>query len=179
MNGRPAVFLDRDGTLIEDVGTLGDPARIRLFSTTISALRSLRSRFLFFVVTNQSCVARGEIALDDVCRVNAHLSLLLENSGIHIEQWYICPHERSDGCDCIKPNATFLNQAAREFDIDLSRSFVVGDHPHDALTGAEEGVRGVYVLTGHGSRHRRQLPPGIPVFEDIADAAAWILANMS
>ena len=179
MTDRAAIFLDRDGTLIEDTGTLGDPAQVCLFSDTVSALRALQDRFVFFVVTNQSCVARGEISMDDVLRVNAHLAALLENDGIYIERWYICPHERADDCDCIKPNATFLTQAAREFGIDLARSFVIGDHPHDALTGAEEGVRGVYVLTGHGARHLEQLPSGIPVCEGIADAAKWILANTS
>ena len=93
---RPAVFLDRDGTLIEDVGILSDPARIRLFSDTLLALAALQRHYLLFVVTNQNGIAKGLITQRQVEVVNGALDALLRQGGITIQQWYVCPHQRED-----------------------------------------------------------------------------------
>src|SRR5215831_17148723 len=95
---RPAVFLDRDGTLLEDLGYLGDPAKAVLFPETIPALRRLADRFLLFIVTNQSGVAKGLLKEEQVRRVNDRIRDLLAEGGIAIQETYSCPHERSDGC---------------------------------------------------------------------------------
>ena len=174
---RPAVFLDRDGTLIEDRGHLSSPDEVRFFSATIGALERLREDFLFFLVTNQSGVAEGLLTLEQVERVNAHVVSVLAEAGLTITATYVCPHRRGDGCHCIKPNPHFLHQAAEQYGIDLRRSFVVGDHPHDVELAKRAGAQGVYVCTGHGWKHIGELAENEVVVPDIRAAAEWIIAR--
>ena len=173
----PAVFLDRDGTLIEDNGWLRSEERVIFFPETISALQRLAPRFRLFIVTNQSGVAKGELTLGEAKRINAHVVQRLSESNIHIIAVYCCPHQRADRCACIKPNPFFLEQAAREHGLDLGRSYVIGDHPHDVELAQNAGATGIYVLTGHGLKHRAELRGGEVVMSNIATAVDWILAN--
>ncbi len=174
---RPAIFWDRDGTLIEDRGHLADPAEAVFFPETIDALRRLQDRYLFFIVTNQSGVAQGAITMDDAARVNAHVVGRLAGEGIEIAAVYVCPHTRADGCACIKPNPHFLHQAAKQFRLSLRDSFAVGDHPHDVELAERAGARGVYVCTGHGRKHLGELRGHEIVVPDVRAAADWILAH--
>ncbi len=173
--GRPAVLLDRDGTIIEDRGDLSDPSRAVFFEATIPALRRLAGRFDLFIVTNQSGVAKGAITAQDVERVNAHVLSRLSEAGIGIVAIYVCPHERRDGCRCMKPNPHFLIRAEDEHGIDLKRSFVIGDHPHDVEFARAGGATGIYVLTGHGLKHLEGIAEGTPVAAGIGEAAELIL----
>jgi L-threonylcarbamoyladenylate synthase len=176
--GRPAVFLDRDGTLIEDRDYLADPARLEWFPDTFRALRLLVPHFALFVVTNQPGIAQKILTLEEVVAVNRRLVDTLAHEGVRLEAVYVCPHERKESCRCIKPNEFFLREAAREHGIDLHRSFVVGDHPHDVHFARAGGAEGVYLLTGHGRQHREELGAGeTPVAESLLDAARWILAR--
>jgi histidinol-phosphate phosphatase family protein len=175
---RPAVFLDRDGTVIEDRGILAEPSDVVFFPDTVDALRRLQDRFLLFLVTNQPGVARGAITLEHVDRVNARVLSHLAEHGITITAVYVCPHQHSDGCSCIKPNPHFLHKAAAQYAVDLRRSFTVGDHPHDVEFARAVGARGVYVRTGHGEKHLPELPAGEIVVSGIAEAADWILASL-
>jgi len=172
---RPAVFLDRDGTLIEDRGFLGDPNDAVFFTDTIPALQRLRAAFELFIVTNQRGVAEGITSPADVERVNDHVVRLLRDAGVIIRAVYCCPHRREDDCECIKPKPFFLHRAEREHGIDLSRSFAVGDHPHDVELAVNAGAQGVFVLTGHGEKHRDELPPCSVVVPGIGEAADYIL----
>lgn len=174
---RPAVFLDRDGTLIEDRGHLSHPDDVVFFPQTVAALRRLQQRFLLFIVTNQSGVALGKVQTEDVERVNRHVQQQLEEQGVRIAAVYVCPHQRSDGCCCIKPNPYFLRRAEEQHQVDLERSFTVGDHPHDVAFARTVGARGIYVRTGHGQKHLDELPGSEIVVADIAEAADWILAG--
>ncbi len=171
-----AVFLDRDGTLIEDRGHLRSPDEAVFFPDTVPALRALQARFLLFVVTHQPGVGLGVIAREDVARVNEGVFGRLREAGIAIVAVYCCPHRRDEGCLCIKPRPFFLHQAARGHGLDLRRSFVVGDHPHDVALAANAGASGIYVLTGHGAKHRGELDPAVPVVSGIREAAERILA---
>ncbi len=175
---RPAVFLDRDGTVIEDRGVLAEPSDVVFFPDTVDALKRLQDRFLLFLVTNQPGVARGAITLDHVDRVNARVLSDLAEHGVTITAVYVCPHQRSDGCSCSKPNPYFLHKAAEEHAVDLRRSFTVGDHPHDVEFARAVGARGVYVRTGHGEKHLSDLPAGEIVVSGIGEAADWILASL-
>ncbi len=175
---RPAVFWDRDGTLIEDRGHLAEPSEVVFFQDTIHALRRLQDRFLFFIVTNQSGVAEGVISIEDVERVNAHVVAHLAEAGILVSAVFVCPHRRADGCACIKPNPYFLHGAAQQFQVNLRQSYVVGDHPHDVELARRAGARGVYVCTGHGSKHLDELRDDEIIVPDIAAAAEWILADV-
>ncbi len=173
--GSPAIFLDRDGTLIEDRGDLRDPGDVVFFSDTIVALLRLQEHFRLFIVTNQSGIGKGLITTAEVDRVNAHVVERLQQEGVHIEQVYCCPHRRDERCACIKPNPLFLEQAARDYGLDLVNSFTVGDHPHDVQLAEYAGAKGIYVLTGHGQKHRRDLPPNKIIVPGIREAAEWIL----
>ena len=170
----PAVFLDRDGTIIEDRGHLRSPSEVVFFPGTIPALRRLQKGFKFFIVTHQPGIADGTIQAAQVARVNDHVVTSLARAGIRIERVYCCPHRRSDDCECIKPKTYYLHMAAREFGIDLGRSFVIGDHPHDVEMARNAGATGIYVLTGHGTKHRSELPPGALVAADIGQAVQRI-----
>ncbi len=174
---RPAIFLDRDGTLIEDVGTLGCVEDIQLFSDTVEALLKLQKQFLLFVITNQSGISEGQLTLEQAGRVNQHLNDKLRRAGVVIEEWYVCPHRREDDCFCIKPKPGFVLKAQRDYGLDLNTSFVIGDHPHDALTANAQGVFGIYLLTGHGGKHLPELAMDRLVFHRISDAAEWIQNN--
>lgn len=176
---RAAVFLDRDGTLIEDVGILNDPSYVHLLPGVAEALLELQKTYTLFVMTRQPGVARGLLTLDQVKAVNARLDEMLRQRGVVIERWYVCPHSREDECPCMTPRPGFVLEARKEFNLDLERSFAVGDHHHDTLMANELGVLGLYVLTGHGGRHLSDLPADVLVFHRFPDAAEWILRHQN
>lgn len=174
---RPAIFLDRDGTLVEDRGDLGHPAEAQFLPGAIDALRALQGRFLLFIVTHQPAIAAGRLTCEQVDAVNASVVDRLGQAGVAIERVFVCPHERSQGCDCIKPRPHFLRIAERLHRIDLLRSYTVGDHAHDAELGRAVGATGVYVLTGHGLSHLGALSAGHIVVPSLADLPAAIAAD--
>jgi len=174
-----AVFLDRDGTIIEDRGHLRDPSQVVFFPDTFDALRRLQQQFLLFIVTNQPGVSEKTITREDVDRVNDHVVARLAEADVHITRVYVCPHARAEGCTCIKPEPYFLRKAARQYQIDLEDSFTVGDHPHDVALADGVGAEGIYVLTGHGTRHRTELPPDVCVAAGIREASLRMLAAKS
>ncbi len=174
---KAALFLDRDGTINEDVGNLGDPNSLLIIPGVISALKKMSRLYELFVVSNQVGIARGAITRSQVDEVNAALNRILEEEGIHIREWYICPHSESDLCGCRKPSPHFLRKASADYSIDLGSSFMVGDHPTDPQTAEEAGAFGLYVLTGHGTRHLDELPESVPVFHNLAEACEWIEAH--
>jgi D-glycero-D-manno-heptose 1,7-bisphosphate phosphatase len=182
--GRKAVFLDRDGTLIDLVPYLHDPAQVRLISGAATALRRLgESGWTRILVTNQSGVARGYYGLEEVARVHERLLDLLRASGADLEAIEICPHHPDFGspCDCRKPAPGMIARAAARLGIAPRDSWVVGDRWEDIATGSPLGCRGILVMTGHG---REQIAGGTDprlvatteIVSDIAAAADRILA---
>jgi len=169
------VFLDRDGTIIEDVGHVRDPSQVVFFDNTVPALALLAAKFKLFIVTNQSGVAEGTLTHTEVDGVHEFILGYLRQFGVHISRVYCCPHRRSDECKCIKPNTFFLDAAALRYGVDLTRSFVVGDHPHDMELAQNAGSRGVYVLTGHGEKDRANLHTPCIIADDIGQAADMII----
>jgi L-threonylcarbamoyladenylate synthase len=178
-NPMPAVFLDRDGTLIEDRGHLRDPGEVVFYPDTAEALRRLQKEFRLFIVTNQSGIGKGLISLAEAERVNRYVVERLRLEGVRIEQVYCCSHRRDELCACIKPNPLFLKQASQDYNLNLSRSFTVGDHPHDVQLADPVGATGLYVMTGHGRQHRRELPAETTVVQGIREAADWIIASQT
>lgn len=172
---RRAVFLDRDGTLIEDAGFLRVVTDVDFYSQTIPALRRLGD-FALFIVTNQSGIAQGHISTEEALAVNEYVVRCLRETGISIRAVYCCPHQRTDECECIKPKPYFLKRAEIDHEIELRRSFVVGDHPSDVELAHAVGATGIYVLTGHGARYRGELQPPGEVVADIGAAVELILA---
>lgn len=173
----PAVFLDRDGTIIEDRGHIDRIEQVEFYPFTIEALRLLQKHYRLFIVTNQSGVGRGLVAADAVARVNEYVANVLHDHGIGIARTYCCPHTTEERCACAKPHPFFIRDAQRAFGLDIGRSYAVGDHPHDVAFGEAAGAAGLYVLTGHGRKHSNELKPGTRCFENVLDAARWIAAQ--
>ena len=160
---RPAVFLDRDGTICEEMGYLNHINRLQIFAFAADAIRRLNEAGVpVLVVTNQSGVSRGIFPESLVIEVHRKLGEALASSGAHLDGFYYCTHTRVDECNCRKPLPGLLERAAREHDIDLSRSFVVGDRYGDVELAHAAGGRGLLVLTGYGSGdyeyHRHEWP---------------------
>ena len=177
---RPSVFLDRDGTLIEEVGYLGDPDGVVVLSGVPEALQRLRDAgFALVVVSNQAGVARGYFTEEDVLAVNRRLAELLEAEGIRLDAWHFCVHHPDHGgpCECRKPEPGMLRDAARQLDLDLSRSWIVGDHPSDAEAGRRAGARGILVRSGHLHEHDNEIADDVPVVADLSAAAELILGD--
>jgi D-glycero-D-manno-heptose 1,7-bisphosphate phosphatase len=179
--GRPAVFLDRDGTISEDVGYLNDVSQFRMFPFAAEAIRKLNDANLpVIVVTNQSGVGRGFFAESMVHLVHEEMTQQLAAAGAHLTAIYYCPHTSDDDCECRKPKPGMIRQAAREHGVDMARSFVVGDRYGDVELAQANGGRGVLVRTGYGAEDLRvnsaswvQQPDFVA--DDLADAVNWIL----
>ena len=172
---RSAIFLDRDGTIIEDRGHISRPRDIVFFDDTFAALRLLQKDFLLFIVTNQSAVGMGTISREAAEVANEYVVKCLQDEGITITQVYSCFHKRENNCPCIKPNPFFLYTAEMEYNIDLERSYVIGDHPHDIEFASNVGATGLYLLTGHGRKHLNEVSNEAVFFKSLYDAANWII----
>ena len=189
--GAPAAFLDRDGTIIEDCGYLGDPDGIRLLPGAVEGLRALRrAGYRLILVTNQAGVARGLLTEDEVRGVNERLNALLTEAGVPLDGMYYCPHHPDHGppqyrmdCGCRKPRPGMVRQAVHDLALDPVRSAAIGDHVSDAsLALAFPGMRGILVLTGHGSEEWRKIQGGaLPrpehVAPDLGEAVTWFLTQ--
>jgi L-threonylcarbamoyladenylate synthase len=176
---KTAVFLDRDGTLIDDRGHLRNPDDVIFYPETVPALLRLQRHARLFIVTNQSGVGNGLITSTEANRVNAHVVEQLRRQGVQIEQVYCCPHRRDENCSCIKPKPLFMQQAAQQYGLDLAAAFTVGDHPHDVQFARNAGATGIYVLTGHGRQHRNELSAETTVVPGIREAVEWIIGCLN
>jgi D-glycero-D-manno-heptose 1,7-bisphosphate phosphatase len=178
---RPAVFLDRDGTIAEEVGYLNHVSRFRILPRVAEAIRRLNeAQMPVIVITNQSGVGRGYFPLSLVHTVHELMTQQLEAAGAHLDAVYYCPHTSADGCDCRKPKTGMLDLAAREHAIDLRRSFIVGDRHGDVEVARRTGANSILVRTGYGegeylwNASKWQYQPDF-VAADLADAVHWIL----
>ncbi len=125
---RPAVFVDRDGTINHDSGYIHDPKDLVLYDDTVALLKSYVSKgYLIIVLTNQSGINRGYFTEEECNKFNSAVKAELEKHGIGIDAFYICPHTPSEGCNCRKPNTGMAEKAIKEFDIDTKKSIVIGD----------------------------------------------------
>jgi histidinol-phosphate phosphatase family protein len=174
MTNNPAIFLDRDGTIIEDRGHITSPRQIVFYEYTFEALKKLQQKYKLFIVTNQSGIAKGIVNPDQVRAVNTHIAETLNAQGITITDVYVCPHQRDDNCKCIKPKPYFTQKAAADHDIDLKRSFSIGDHPCDVQLAHNAGGKGIYLLTGHGKKHLPELTGSETIAKNLAEAAKFI-----
>jgi len=142
---RAAVFLDRDGTLIEDKGFLGDPNGVALLPTVVDALRLLAEHgYATIVISNQSGIARGVLDDAKVRRVNAEIVRRLEDDGLAIDGWYWCPHY-DEGCACRKPEPALVHRAVREHALTLAGAAMIGDRGSDVELGQRVGIPGIAV----------------------------------
>jgi D-glycero-D-manno-heptose 1,7-bisphosphate phosphatase len=157
-----AVFLDRDGTIIEDPGYLADPGKVSLLPGAAQAIRRLSEHgFRVLVVTNQSGIARGLLSVEGYRATEHRLDQLLAREKAAVDDHYFCPHlpEISGPCECRKPGTLLYRQAAERFGIDLQQSWWIGDRVRDLIPAQALGGKGILVLTGVGK-------------SEVADAAA-------
>ena len=184
----PTVFLDRDGTLIEEVGYLSHLDRIALYPWSIESVKLLnRAGFKVVVVTNQAGVARGLFDEDFIDEAHRFLDQKFSDGGATIDKFYYCPHHpeasveayRSE-CDCRKPKAGMLWKAAQELQLELSHSFVIGDRLSDLRLGQAVDARSLLVRTGYGETTARELTDDVEVAytaQELMTAVAWILRH--
>lgn len=178
MDKQKAVFVDRDGTLIEEVNFLSDVKHLRLFPYTGEAIRSLRDNgFRIVVVTNQSGIGRGIFPESAMHSIHEAIQNEL---GKTIDAFYFCPHLPHAGCRCRKPGLKMIEDAVNDLGIDLEGSWMIGDKKLDVETGFNAGVKTSLVLTGYGKQHVDELErqPDI-LAANLLDAAKRILSSES
>lgn len=155
---RPAVFIDRDGTISEEVGYVNHPSRFRVFPYSAEAIRILNENgWLAIVITNQAGVARGYFSEDVIIRIHDQLKLDLQNGSAQLDAIYYCAHHPSVGeppyrvdCDCRKPKTGLIELAARDFEIDMTASWMAGDRYSDVELARNAGLRSAFLLSGYG-----------------------------
>ena len=180
---RRAVFLDRDGTLVEEVPYLHEPALLRLVPGAPASLRRLAAAgFALAVVTNQAGIARGYYGEDAVERVHRRLRELLAAGGVALDGIWYCPHhpdgvvaELARACRCRKPGPGMLEAAAAELGVDLGASYLIGNHASDVGAARAAGVTPLFVTTGQAAG--RPMPAGVRNAGSLAEATAAILAG--
>ena len=185
-----AVFIDRDGTISEEVGYINHPSRFRVFPYAAAAIKQLNDAgWLAIVVTNQAGVARGYFSEDMIQTVHAEMTKEIENGGARLDAVYYCAHHPSVGeppyrfdCDCRKPKPGLISRAARDFDIDLAGSWMVGDRYSDVELARNAGVQSMFVLSGYGRgewEHQRSTWTEQPdlVAENLLEAVRVIAAK--
>jgi D-glycero-D-manno-heptose 1,7-bisphosphate phosphatase len=178
---RPAVFLDRDGTICEEMGFVNHVDRLRVFPFAAAAIRWLnQAQIPVVVVTNQSGVARGIFPESLVHEVHRKMVAQLALGGARVEAIYFCPHKSEEACDCRKPNPGLLQRAAQDHGLDLSACWTVGDRYADLEMAHATGGRGILVMTGYGrgeyELHRSRWPRQPDALaEDLTEAVQLIL----
>jgi D-glycero-D-manno-heptose 1,7-bisphosphate phosphatase len=174
---KPAIFIDRDGTISEEVGYVNHPTRFRLYPYSGDAIKKLNdNNWLAIVVTNQAGVARGYFSEDVILIVHDQLKRQLAAQNARLDAIYYCAHHPTVGeppyrvdCDCRKPKAGLINRATTDFEIDISKSWMVGDRYSDVELAQNAGLRSAFVLSGYGrgewefQRRRWKLQPDLVV----------------
>ena len=186
-SGRATVFLDRDGTINEDVGYMNALERLVFIPGALDAIRLLsRAGFQIVIVTNQAGVALGMIEEQVLETLHAHIGERIVAAGGRVDGWFVCPHHvtatvdkfRLD-CDCRKPKAGLFTQAFDALPVDKSQSFYVGDKASDMAAAKNAGLAGILVRTGYGegelTRYKGKIPGASLVAANLAEAASRIL----
>ena len=182
---RAAVFLDRDGVLIQNVeGYVRSVEDLHWLPDVFPALRRLaQSDLSIVVITNQAGVGKGLMTKDDVANIHRHLTDTIAENGGRVDAIYVCLHAPSDCCQCRKPKPGLILAAAQELQLDLNRSFAIGDSVRDAVAAKSAGCESILVLTGHGTRqyeqYRASFGPQALVFADLYEAVSWLADRSS
>ncbi|MCF8054365.1 MAG: HAD family hydrolase [Deltaproteobacteria bacterium] len=177
-----AVFFDRDGTLIEEVNYLDSLAKVKILPGVVDGIRQLNEKLIkVIVISNQSGVARGYFSEDFVRETHKFIAAELAKQGAIIDAFYFCPHHPSAGqgefrrnCDCRKPATGMVTKAIREWNIDVTRSFVVGDSASDMQVARAVGAQEILVSTGHGKNFQDM---GFYTVAGVAEAVAFVVSE--
>ena len=157
MSIRKAIILDRDGTLIEDKDFAYKVEDFELLPGVIEGLKLIQQDFLLFIVTNQSGIGRGYYSESDFFKFNNHLIKVLEENQIKIEETFYCPHIKEENCECRKPKIKYIKDIVEDWNVNIEKSWMIGDHPSDISFGINGGFKTVYMITGHGKKHMGDL----------------------
>jgi len=169
----PFVIFDRDGTIIKFIHYLFDPKLVELSENSVPGLLALKAEgFKFGIISNQSIISRGIASVEQVENVNRRVKELLELSGITCEFFMYCPHTPEDLCFCRKPERGLGLSAIKEFDIDQTASFMVGDQHSDVIFGHAIGCRSIQVGDSVNKSHEADF-----IAADIFSAAEWIISK--
>jgi D-glycero-D-manno-heptose 1,7-bisphosphate phosphatase len=188
--GVPAVFMDRDGTINDEMGYINHISRFKLLPKSAAAIRLINQNgYKAVIITNQSGIARGYFPEELVEDIHENLKRTLSQKGANIDGIYYCPHHPIHGigkykkdCDCRKPKIGMIQKAAKDLNIDLSKSYMVGDRGADIQMAKEFGGKGILVLTGYGKgeykylSHAWEFKPNY-IAKDLYDAVEWILQD--
>ncbi len=193
MKKNTAIFLDRDGTINDEVGYLDSADKLRIIPAAFEAVRLINaSSMKAVVITNQAGVAKGLFTEEFVRKINGQIQSAFLAQGALINRFYFCPHHPTEGiapyrliCDCRKPEPGLLLQAAVDLNIDLARSYVIGDRLRDIETAHRAGAKGVLVMTGYGQDLMQKAGPDRAnelnqpdyIAQDILEAVHWILKD--
>ena len=177
-----AIILDRDGTLVYDLGYVHKVEDFGLLPGVTEGLKRLSEEFVFIIITNQSGIGRGIHTEAEMHKFNKKLISELRKKNIKIKKIYYCPHRPEEVCECRKPSTKHIKQAAEDFNFYLKSSWVIGDHPHDIEMGTKAGCRAVYLLTGHGKKHfddlkKNNIKPDF-IAENFIDASNFIMNSL-
>lgn len=185
---KPAIFIDRDGTINEQMGYVNHTSRFVMLPRVPEAFRMVnQAGFLAIIVSNQSGVARGYFPIELIYSINSMMKESVGKQGGHIDGIYFCPHypkgsvqEYAMECDCRKPRTGLIERACRDFEIDLMRSYMVGDHYTDMELAERLDIKGILVRTGYGAGVIEYNLPGMAnkpsyIADDLLDAVKWII----
>ena len=180
---KPGVFLDRDDTVIKDMVYLRDPGKIEILPRVCDAIHALNEKNIpVIIITNQSGIARGILNEERLSEIHLNLLRLLAEQGARIDAIYYCPHhpegtvdEYTHACSCRKPEPGLLLQAAKDFCLDLSSCYMIGDKPIDVETIHRVGGSGI-LLSGRGDHNIQQRPDYIA--HDLYEAVNWVLKDI-
>ena len=170
-----SIFIDRDGVVVEDVGYHHEIKDLKLISNAIEGLKLLKN-YKLIIVTNQSGIGRGYFAIKDFENFNNHLVQKLKKHNIKIEKTYVCPHRPDDNCECRKPKTKLIKDAEKEFNVDIKKSFMIGDKKIDIQMGHNAGCKSILVLTGNGMKEKENSNADY-IAKDLLEAARWIKEN--
>lgn len=186
MNSKPAIFLDRDGTLIEEKHYLSDPNQVFFYPDVAESLFALKQAgFSLFVITNQSGVAKRLFKEEIVAEIFQKMNQLLLSNQVQLDDQFYCPHRPTGGyppydiiCDCRKPKPGMIEQAIQKYDIDMSHSFMLGDKLCDVEVAQNVEIPGILLKTGHGMEEVAKVEqkfPHAPIFDNFRAATQYIL----
>ena len=179
-----AVFLDRDGTIIEDPGYVTSPQQVKFIPGSVAAVKMLNdSGYKVLIISNQAGVARGLLGEDMLQTIDKTIQRAILNGGGRIDGSYYCPHHPEHGvypykqiCECRKPHTGLIKKAVKDHNVDLAAAFMVGVKATDVETGRRAGLKSVLILTGHGAKERQELRMNPDyVADNLLGAAKWIL----
>jgi histidinol-phosphate phosphatase family protein len=175
---KPAVFLDRDGTLNTLQEYLSDPKLFELIPGVIEGLRILREAgFLLIVTTNQPGIGLGYFSREDLYRLNSKMMGLLTKGGVKLDKIYFCPHSEAEDCSCRKPKMGMIERACRELAVIHTKRYVVGDMTSDVQFARNAGCKAIQLKTGKAGLDGRYSATPDYWAEDLIQAAQWIVAD--